>query len=117
MPSTGKGVNGSFYRLNAFKCRLFAPLRRVQPCCIKMQPHFTLRPCPQHDVRCIGLNLRLFFQVFNMKNLLSLLAVAALLGGCAVHTPSGSIVIDPDRAVKSGGGGFCPPGQAKKGNC
>jgi hypothetical protein len=52
-----------------------------------------------------------------MKKFFSIFAVVALLGGCAVHTPSGSIVIDPDRAVKSGGGGFCPPGQAKKGNC
>ena len=53
-----------------------------------------------------------------MKKLLSLFAVAALLGGCAVHTPGGSIVIDPDHSVRSGGGGgFCPPGQAKKGNC
>ncbi len=39
--------------------------------------------------------------------------------GCAVHTPSGSVVVNPKPAAKPGGneGGFCPPGQAKKGNC
>lgn len=50
----------------------------------------------------------------NMKKLLSLFAVVALLGGCAVYTPAGSVVVDPHG---SGDGGFCPPGQAKKGNC
>lgn len=49
----------------------------------------------------------------NMKKLLALFAVIALLGGCAVHTRSGSVVVDPDGSGK----GFCPPGQAKKGNC
>ncbi|CFN71050.1 vir-repressed protein [Bordetella pertussis] len=48
-----------------------------------------------------------------MKSILGLLLAAALLGGCAVYTPHGAAVVDPpDR-----GGGFCPPGQAKKGNC
>lgn len=37
------------------------------------------------------------------------------LSACSVHTPSGSIIVDPDR--KHGRGDFCPPGQAKKGNC
>lgn len=42
----------------------------------------------------------------------------AMLGGCAVYTPSGSVVIDPvGTHVPSSRGGFCPPGQAKKGNC
>lgn len=50
-----------------------------------------------------------------MKTLVSLLAIALLLAGCAVYTPGGSVVLDP--GVKSGGGGHCPPGQAKKGNC
>ena len=52
------------------------------------------------------------------------LIVATLLSGvsltaCAVHTPDGSIVIDPDGYYggHGGGGHFCPPGQAKKGNC
>lgn len=41
-----------------------------------------------------------------------------LLGGCAVYTPSGSVVVDPGGAyVPAGRSGFCPPGQAKKGNC
>lgn len=49
-----------------------------------------------------------------MKTLLALVATTLLLAGCAVHTPSGSVVIDP--GAKSNGG-FCPPGQAKKGKC
>ena len=55
-----------------------------------------------------------------MKVLSSALLLAVLLCGCAVYTPSGSIVIDPGRVEGHGGGGggqFCPPGQAKKGNC
>lgn len=52
-----------------------------------------------------------------MKQLIAILAVVAttLLSGCAVYTPSGAVVVDP--APRGGGGGFCPPGQAKKGNC
>ena len=38
----------------------------------------------------------------------------AMFGGCAVYTPGAAIVIDPAGAHH---GGFCPPGQAKKGNC
>lgn len=38
------------------------------------------------------------------------------LGGCAVYTPGAALVIDPAPAP-SGGGNFCPPGQAKKGRC
>jgi xanthine dehydrogenase iron-sulfur cluster and FAD-binding subunit A len=42
----------------------------------------------------------------------------AMLGGCAVYTPSGAVVVDPGVThVHSSRGGFCPPGQAKKGNC
>lgn len=53
-----------------------------------------------------------------MKSLFALmLVVAGLLGGCAVYTPAGSVVVDPHGPVNGGGGGFCPPGQAKKGNC
>jgi hypothetical protein len=40
---------------------------------------------------------------------------AALLSGCSVYTPSGSVHVDPGGHY--GGGTFCPPGQAKKGNC
>ncbi|HRL22773.1 MAG TPA: hypothetical protein PLP85_13480 [Alcaligenes sp.] len=45
------------------------------------------------------------------------IAVFALLAlsACAVHTPHGSVVVDPDRS--HGNGTFCPPGQAKKGRC
>jgi hypothetical protein len=50
-----------------------------------------------------------------MKKFLSLFAVTAMLCGCAVYTPSGSVVV-VDPHVKSDGG-FCPPGQAKKGRC
>ncbi|RGE45785.1 hypothetical protein DZC30_07535 [Comamonas testosteroni] len=49
-----------------------------------------------------------------MKQLLGILVVVStLLSGCAVYTPSGAVVVDSPR----GGGNFCPPGQAKKGNC
>jgi hypothetical protein len=44
----------------------------------------------------------------------------ATLGGCAVYTPSGAVVIDPapvSKAAPAERGRFCPPGQAKKGNC
>lgn len=37
------------------------------------------------------------------------------LSACAIHTPGGSVIVDPDRG--HGRGDFCPPGQAKKGNC
>jgi hypothetical protein len=48
-----------------------------------------------------------------MKKLLLACALVSLLSACAVYTPHGSVVVDPDQ----GHGGFCPPGQAKKGNC
>jgi hypothetical protein len=48
-----------------------------------------------------------------MKLVIALGLVAAMLSACAVYTPSGAVVVDPH----GGGGGFCPPGQAKKGNC
>lgn len=51
-----------------------------------------------------------------MKVFLMLCAAVVLLSGCAVYTPTGSVVVDP-HGPPSGGGGFCPPGQAKKGNC
>lgn len=49
-----------------------------------------------------------------MKTVLASLLALVLLQGCAVHTPRGSVVVDPppDR-----GSDFCPPGQAKKGRC
>lgn len=48
-----------------------------------------------------------------MKILLALLSTLTILGGCALYTPAGSVVVDPGGP----GGKFCPPGQAKKGNC
>lgn len=51
-----------------------------------------------------------------MKWLIALFALASTLGGCAVYTPSGAVIVDPGGRPASGGG-FCPPGQAKKGNC
>lgn len=48
-----------------------------------------------------------------MKILLMVVMVS-VLSGCAVYTPSGSVVVDPHGVDR---GGFCPPGQAKKGNC
>jgi hypothetical protein len=52
-----------------------------------------------------------------MKTVISVLLLAASFSGCAVYTPSGSVVVDPGRVSSSSGGSFCPPGQAKKGNC
>ncbi|WP_169517134.1 hypothetical protein [Azohydromonas australica] len=54
-----------------------------------------------------------------MRLLLALSLVLSSLYGCAVYTPSGSVVVDPGSAGSQGGGGggFCPPGQAKKGRC
>ncbi|WP_156385646.1 hypothetical protein [Ramlibacter sp. Leaf400] len=40
------------------------------------------------------------------------------LGGCAVYTPGVAVVVDPAGShAPAARGGFCPPGQAKKGNC
>jgi hypothetical protein len=51
-----------------------------------------------------------------MKTRLAFIAVlVSFLASCAVYTPSGSVVVDPDSHY--GSGTFCPPGQAKKGNC
>ncbi|MEB6480548.1 hypothetical protein [Acinetobacter vivianii] len=38
------------------------------------------------------------------------------LSACAVHTPHGSVVVNPE-GYHDGHGDFCPPGQAKKGRC
>ena len=55
----------------------------------------------------------------DMKTSLVALLAAIFLNGCAVYTPAGSVVVDPNGPghTHGGGGGFCPPGQAKKGNC
>ncbi len=55
----------------------------------------------------------------NMKTLL--VCAAAIftlsLSACAVYTPAGSVVVDPDSPHYGHPGDFCPPGQAKKGRC
>lgn len=48
-----------------------------------------------------------------MKKILACLMLLGL-NACAVYTPGGSVVIDPDNG---GNQRHCPPGQAKKGNC
>ena len=47
------------------------------------------------------------------------LATLALLGACtaSVRPPAIDISAAPVGIRVGGGGGFCPPGQAKKGNC
>lgn len=50
--------------------------------------------------------------VSSMKKLI--FAMLFALAACAVHTPQGSVIVDPHH---HGSGQFCPPGQAKKGNC
>lgn len=52
-----------------------------------------------------------------MKTLIAMFVLASCMTGCAVYTPSGAVVVDPGGSHNSGGGKFCPPGQAKKGNC
>ncbi|MEW6206597.1 MAG: hypothetical protein AB1516_14875 [Pseudomonadota bacterium] len=51
-----------------------------------------------------------------MKTLFSMMALMFALSSCAVYTPAGSVVVDPG-GHGGHGGGHCPPGQAKKGNC
>jgi hypothetical protein len=48
-----------------------------------------------------------------------LTAGAALLSGCALYVPdSPGVLVVPRGGPQGGpGNGFCPPGQAKKGNC
>ncbi|WP_165382036.1 hypothetical protein [Acinetobacter sp. WCHAc060025] len=57
-----------------------------------------------------------------MKKMILLLCSSLMLSlsACAVHTREGSIVVDPNGVYndhRHGDGRFCPPGQAKKGNC
>ena len=51
-------------------------------------------------------------------SILATLMISLCFTACAVHTPEGSIVVDPDRSYYPyGQGDFCPQGQAKKGRC
>jgi hypothetical protein len=54
-----------------------------------------------------------------LKVISAAIATALLATGCAVHTPGGSVVLDPDRTYSKHphDGTFCPPGQAKTGRC
>jgi hypothetical protein len=52
-----------------------------------------------------------------MRLFLALSLALSSLYGCAVYTPAGSVVVDPGGPSGGQGGGFCPPGQAKKGRC
>jgi len=46
------------------------------------------------------------------KIIIGILSLSLL--GCAVHTPKGSVIVDPDgKNIRT----HCPPGQAKKGRC
>ena len=47
-----------------------------------------------------------------MRKLMGLLVLVALLAGCAVYTP---VAVESRKGGR--GNDFCPPGQAKKGNC
>ncbi len=56
-------------------------------------------------------------RVNNMKKFLVCAAAIFTLSACAVYTPAGSVVVDPDSPYHNHPGDFCPPGQAKKGRC
>ena len=53
-------------------------------------------------------------KVLRIALCVSLLSLSA---GCAVYTPGVAVVVDSPSPPPSGRGHFCPPGQAKKGNC
>ena len=54
----------------------------------------------------------------NMLKIFTVLTSCIWLASCAVYTPRGAVVVDPVvHTHSSSGGGFCPPGQAKKGRC
>ncbi|RQV86619.1 hypothetical protein DF160_04105 [Burkholderia anthina] len=51
------------------------------------------------------------------KRMIALLVAASMvgsLGGCVAYVPGAPVVVAPQGGP---GNGFCPPGQAKKGNC
>jgi hypothetical protein len=58
----------------------------------------------------------------HMKRLLkpwvsAMALLTSLLGGCAVYVPDAPVVVPQGGQQGGPGNGFCPPGQAKKGNC
>ncbi|WP_179403427.1 hypothetical protein [Burkholderia guangdongensis] len=49
------------------------------------------------------------------KGVIALLVAAGMLSGCVAYVPAApGVVVVPQGGP---GNGFCPPGQAKKGNC
>ncbi|EEE04189.1 putative lipoprotein [Burkholderia multivorans CGD2] len=51
------------------------------------------------------------------KGVIAWLAAASVVGalsGCVAYVPGAPVVVAPQGGP---GNGFCPPGQAKKGNC
>lgn len=57
-----------------------------------------------------------------MKNIIIIAAISMLITGCTLRANPGSatVKLPGGVSVESSGGGsgkFCPPGQAKKGNC
>lgn len=67
--------------------------------------------------------LWVFCEVVTMKYLVAACVLLTTLTGCAVYTPHGAVVVDPHGDVgrpdyrHDDDRRFCPPGQAKKGNC
>lgn len=53
----------------------------------------------------------------NLLRLAGCIFLLSLAGGCAVYTPGVAVVVDPPPQPAPAKGGFCPPGQAKKGRC
>jgi hypothetical protein len=48
------------------------------------------------------------------------LSLPPLLGACTADVRPGKVEVEPTPVrvtIGGGGGGFCPPGQAKKGHC
>jgi len=54
-----------------------------------------------------------------MLKIFAIMSVSTWLTSCAVYTPNGAVVVDPlaHPHYSDSDRGFCPPGQAKKGNC
>jgi len=58
-----------------------------------------------------GKSMRLF------KSVVFMLAVV-FVSGCELHQVKGEVAgVQVEAKTQGGGGDFCPPGQAKKGNC
>jgi len=103
---TTNGVPSNRHRSTSI--RKYSGNYQDQQLVTKVQPW--LQPVPIHCQRFKPLALNI-----DMRMLCSVALLVSLLSGCAVYTPSGSVVVDPHDG--GGRGGFCPPGQAKKGNC